>query len=152
MKPIPFYRQECYESCVPACLRMILADNDIERAEADLYKCCETDEEGTLPSATVQCAKQFRFEAKSLRLSTLNELVEYVSKPSTYVIAYVDLSYLLNLVGIHAVIIQEIQQSEKTITVIDPMYPPKGRREWSLPLFNIGWQIARRQVICISAP
>ena len=152
MKPIPFYAQEHDESCVPTCLRMILAHNDIERTEADLYECCGTDEDGTLPSVVVQCAEQFGFEAASLRLATINELVAYVSKPSTYVIAYVDLSYLLNLIGIHAVIIQEIQQQGKTITVIDPLYPPKGRREWSLPLFNIGWQIARRQVICISVP
>jgi len=33
--------------------------------------------------------------------------------------------------------------------VVEPAHPSNGRREWPLGLFEIGWRLARFQVIVI---
>lgn len=150
MSQVPFFAQEQPESCVPACLRMVLASYGVERTEVELYACCQTDADGTLPSAAAQCARDFGFNASAPRLSGLDALREQLEIAHLFPIAYVNLEPLLGLNAIHAVIVESVDVQAGRVRVIDPAYPPTGRREWALDRFEVGWRLARYQVILIA--
>ena len=151
MITIPYFSQERPESCVPACLRMALAAFGLERSENDLYICCETYIDGTLPSAVVRCAQRLGFSASAQRLSSIEQFQAILAAQSTIAIAFVNLAPLLGITVIHAIVVESIPPlEEEQLSVLDPAYPPRGHRQWSIDLFKIGWQLARNQVILIS--
>lgn len=149
MNAVPFYAQERAESCVPACVRMILAHHDIVRTESEIYNCCETDPDGTLPSAAVRCVQKFGLHATSERLKDGFESLRHYCSYSEAIV-FVHLAPILGIQAIHAVIVEIIDSQQGLITVIDPAFPPHGRRTWSISLFEIGWQLARNQVILVA--
>lgn len=149
---VPFFPQERPESCVPACLRMVLACYGLERTEAEIYTCCETDADGTLPSAAVRCARSLGFDASALRLSGLDALKEQLERLHVFPIVHVNLSPILGINVIHALIVEAIDVQAGRVRVIDPAYPPTGRRMLSLPLFEAGWRLARCQTILVVPP
>ena len=150
MTRIPYFAQERPESCVPACLRMVLAAYGIQQSETDLYLCCETDADGTLPRVAARCAQRLGLVASSERLSTIQQLQEVLVLRAAIAIAFVNLTALLGVPVIHAVVIESVDPlSEQTITILDPAYPPTGRRLWSMAQFEMGWGLARHQVILI---
>ncbi len=61
----PFYPQERDYSCVPACLRMVLAYNGIYESEDDLVYACCSRPDGTAASDLVEAAKGFGFAKTS---------------------------------------------------------------------------------------
>lgn len=149
MSLLPFFAQERPESCVPACIRMVLAFHGIVCTEAEISQCCESEPEGTLPSAAVRCLQKFGFNATSLRLYDGIESLRLHSL-NAHIIAFVNLTPLMGIGVLHAVILETLHSEEGTLTIIDPAFPPTGRRLWSVGLFEIGWQLARNQVILIS--
>jgi ABC-type bacteriocin/lantibiotic exporter with double-glycine peptidase domain len=149
VNPIPFFPQERAESCVPACLRMVLAYYDIQRSEDEIYSCCQTDPDGTLPTAAARCAQSLGLEASALRLPSLEALQERMTTLDVVPIVFVNLAPLLGLNVIHAVIIENTDVATRSVRVLDPSYPPAGRREWTLDLFEVGWRLARYQTILI---
>jgi ABC-type bacteriocin/lantibiotic exporter with double-glycine peptidase domain len=128
---------------------MALAAQGIERSEADVYSCCQTDADGTLASVAAQCAESFGLHASALRLSGLDALRENIETPNTILIIFVNLAPLLGITVIHAVILDAIDTTAKIVHVIDPAHPPNGRREWPLDLFEVGWRLARHQIIMV---
>jgi ABC-type bacteriocin/lantibiotic exporter with double-glycine peptidase domain len=58
---LPFYRQETPDSCVPACLRMVLAGLGVDRAEAVLRQMCDCTMLGTDALNVVDAARQLGF-------------------------------------------------------------------------------------------
>jgi len=145
-----FYAQERPESCVPACLRMVLVAYGVDRSETELYICCQTDIDGTLPSAAAHCAQALGIEAIATRSIDLDGLLVHLKITSASLIAFINLSPLLGVNVIHAVIVETIDIEAGQVQVIDPTYPPTGRRRWTLGMFTIGWQLARRQVILMA--
>lgn len=151
MKDIPFLPQERPESCVPACVRMILAAYGLTYTEADLYTCCETDVDGTLPSAVVRCVQQLGLSARAERLPDMETLIGQMAANTTPIV-FLNLAPLLGIAVIHAVVVTTIDVHQEQITVLDPSYVPDGRRVWGLGLFQMGWKLARNQTILISRP
>lgn len=148
MTTIPFFLQERPESCVPACLRMVLASYGLPFTEAELYHCCESDADGTLPSAVVRCVLRLGLMARTERLPDVATLTEQATQATP--IVYLNLAPILGLAIIHAVIVEEIDVEQEQIIVIDPAYSPDGRRIWPLGLFQLGWKLARNQTILIA--
>lgn len=146
---LPLRLQERPESCVPACLRMILAAHGVERTEAELYTCCQTDVDGTLASAAADCARNLGFNTSAQRLAGLDTLQEQLTIASLWPIVYVHLGPLIGVSVIHAVIVEAIDIQAQIIRVVDPAFAPTGRREWSIELFEVGWRLARFQTILI---
>ena len=151
MKPIPFFPQERPESCVPACLRMIFAANGLTRSEDEIYSCCQTDIDGTLPSAAAQCAVSHGFEATALRLGGLADLQTRLESGGLFPILFVNLAPLVGINALHAVVLQAIDVDAKQVQVMDPAYPPSGMRIWNLDLFEHAWRMARFQTILLYA-
>lgn len=146
---LSFYPQERPESCVPACLRMVLESAGYSAPEAAFYQGCETDIDGTLPSKAAQYAVSLGFDALSTRLPTIHELIGYMESNAPYPIVFVNLSSILGINVIHAVVVESIDYVAETITVVDPAFPPTGRRKWALDLFAIAWEMARYQTILV---
>ncbi len=128
---------------------MILAVFGISRSEAEIYDCCATDADGTLPSLAVRCAQNLGLDATAQRLSDLAALREIIQSPNPGPIAFVNLAPLIGTNVVHAVIIGNIDTAANSIQVIDPAYPPDGRRIWSIELFEIAWRLARFQIIFV---
>ncbi|RLT42365.1 MAG: hypothetical protein DWI57_05665 [Chloroflexi bacterium] len=149
MSPVPFFAQEHAESCVPACLRIVLASFGTLRTEAELYECCRTDIDGTFPSIAVQCAEGFGFTASAARLRDVSALLHQIDEGYTHPIVFINLSPLMGLNVLHAVVIDTIDTNSATIQAIDPAYPPTGQRVWPQTLFVKGWQMARGQTILV---
>jgi len=131
---------------------MMLAYYGLERTEAEIYTCCETDADGTLPSAAVRCAQSLGFNASAPRLSGLDALREQLETLHILPIVYVNLSLILGINVIHAVIVEAMDVQAGRVWVIDPAYPPTGRRALSLSLFEAGWRLARCQTILVVPP
>lgn len=148
MTTIPFFPQERPESCVPACLRVVLASYGLTFTEAELYTCCESDMDGTLPSAVVRCVVRLGLMARAERLPEVANLAEQAMQ--TTPIVFLNLVPLLGLAVIHAVVVEEIDVEQGQITIIDPAYLPDGRRTWPLGLFQLGWKLAHNQTILIA--
>jgi hypothetical protein len=98
---------------------MVLASYGIEHTEAELYSCCVTDIDGTLPSAAARCAQSLGFDASATRLSGLDELQAQLIKVSLHPIVFVNLSPLLGLNVIHDVIVEAIDFASANVHVID---------------------------------
>lgn len=127
---------------------MVLARYGLIFTEAELYRCCESDADGTLPSAVVRCVLSLGLRAHTERLPDVTSLAEQVTQATP--IVYLNLAPILGLAVIHAVIVEEIDVQQGQITIIDPAYSPDGRRMWPLGLFQIGWKLARNQTILIT--
>ena len=149
MNTIPFFPQERPESCAPACLRMVLAYHGREYTEAELYACCETDIDGTLPSAVAHCAERLGCDASAPRLSGLDPLKESLAD-YTFPIVFVNLSPVLGVNVIQAVIIETLDEQAGQVQVIDPAFPPTGRRIFSLSMFETAWRSAQYQTILVA--
>lgn len=147
---IPLRLQERLESWVPACLRMVLAAYGVERTEEEIYACCETNVDGTLARVAADCARRHGLNASSRRLAGLDAPREQLEIASVPPIVYVHLAPLEGVNVIHAVIVEPIDVQAKRVSVLDPAFPPTGPREWGLELFEIGWRLARYQVILVS--
>ncbi|HXV99861.1 MAG TPA: cysteine peptidase family C39 domain-containing protein [Anaerolineae bacterium] len=149
MNPFPFFSQERPESCVPACLRMVLAYYGLQHTEAEIYTCCETDVDGTLPSAAVRCAQHLGFNASAPRLPGLDALKEHLRAGQIFPIVYLNLSPVLGVNVIHAMIVENIDVQADQVQVIDPAYPPSGQRTIPLGLFEVGWRLVQNQTILV---
>ena len=127
---------------------MVLASYGIIFTEDELYRCCESDADGTLPSAVVRCVVRLGLMARSERLLDVATLAEQATQATP--IVFLNLAPILGLAIIHAVIVEEIDLQQEQITIIDPAYLPDGRRAWPRGLFQLGWKLARNQTILIS--
>lgn len=128
---------------------MVLAYYGMEYTETEIYDCCETDAGGTLPSVAARCAQSLGFAASAVRLVSLDVLREQLIAGFIFPIVYVNLSPITGINVIHAVIVEAIDTQAGQVQVIDPAYPPTGRRVLPLSLFQVGWKLARNQTILV---
>jgi ABC-type bacteriocin/lantibiotic exporter with double-glycine peptidase domain len=129
---------------------MQLAAHGIARSEAEIYAGCQTDMDGTLPSAAVRCVQSFGFRAAAQRLAGLAQLQAHLHNTDTPPIVFVNLAPILGINVIHAILVEMIDSlDDGQIHIIDPTHPPTGRRTWTLKQFEVSWRLARNQVILI---
>ena len=139
----PFIRQERSETCMLACLRMVLAWCGTEISEAELVERVSLDEGGLDPAALASLAAQFGLQAEARQLD-LNTVVELVARDQ-FPIILVDRSFLDREFSIHAVI--PIRFTAHYVQVLDPL---RGERRLSrrkffqahrrIGLWGIVWQ------------
>lgn len=140
-----FYPQETDYSCVPACLRMVMANLGIQVDEATLRTCCQTDPKGTASTAMVLCALSYGLQAFETSNASWSELVHWVEQ-NVYPIVYLNLFPLDMMWGLHAVIVEAI--TKDTIVFLDPIV---GRRQAAIALFEQAWQMGRQRMMMITA-
>ena len=109
----PYFRQAYPFSCVPACLRMILASYNFEISETELRSLCECDETGTTPSNAVKAAVECKFDAyrAELTFEELEDLIRQNITPIVFTRVAENANYS------HAVVVYKI--SKKKVFVLD---------------------------------
>lgn len=126
----PYFSQVYPFSCVPACLRMVLASLGLEKTEAEIRSFCECDETGTSLPKAVEAVEKFGFDAYRANLG-FEELEDLISQNVTPII------YLRITEGIsysHAVVVYKISKGK--VYVLDPEL---GERNFSINQLNETW-------------
>lgn len=141
----PFYKQELDYSCVPACLRMVLAAWKIFKTEQELRELCDCMAlEGTAALKVVDAARALGFAATRKQNLAFEELEGELAK-GLYPIVYVEA--LLSPSGPpqkHAIVIVEIRENE--VQVLDPV---RGEFAFLTEAFLREWNAMRRLAILI---
>ena len=131
----PFYAQEKPDSCLPACLRMVLAANGVMVTEAQLRDLCGWSPGGAVCSTNVvAAARALGFgqsrEEYGLRLHDLRDL----TRAGLFPIVGIDLS-TYKLIGQHAQVVVAV--SARGVALQDPML---GQFVTRLLVFEQAWQ------------
>jgi len=134
----PFYPQEHDYSCVPACLRMVLAYNGIYKSEDDLIYACNSWPDGTKVSDLVEAAKDLGFERTSRERPTLEELRESLNQ-GLFPIVYIATP------TVHSVVVVAI---EDFVEVLDPAHP-SGQYKIALETFLEQWGAERHLAVIL---
>ncbi len=128
-KPPHFF--QTYEfSCVPTCLKMVLAVLNVEKSEAELRSLCDCDETGTSPSKAVKAAVECGLDAyqANIMLEELNDLVLQDANPIVFIKVSEDTNYS------HAIIVYKISKGK--VFALDPEI---GEREFNVSSFVEIW-------------
>lgn len=117
--PVPHFRQETPYTCLPACVRMVLAYLGNEQMESKLASAFQAVPDwGTLPEQVEATLMQWGYRVRWFENATLERL-EQLQANQFPVIAFlraVDLPHGSG--GLHAVVIVEID--DQFITYLDP--------------------------------
>lgn len=128
-KPPHFFQTHPF-SCVPACLRMVLASLGFEVSEFDLRNLCQCDETGVERKKAINAVLELGFDSYESTL-TIDELRENL-KINLSPIVFLRLSETANYS--HAVVVYKI--SKEKVFVLDPEI---GERELDINLFTEIW-------------
>ena len=129
--PKPPYFSQAYEfSCVPTCLKMVLAALDVEKSEAELRSLCDCDETGTSPSKAVKAAIECGLDAyqADIMFEELNDLVLQNVNPIVFIKVSEDTNYS------HAIVVYKISKGK--VFALDPEI---GERELNVSSFVEIW-------------
>jgi len=133
----PFYEQETDESCLPACLRMVLAAHGVRVSEKHLRKLCGCQPGwGTLSSDVVRAAQALGFpqsaETYTLRMHDLRDAV----RSEIYPIVGVNLYELRGVWSPHAQVVVSV--TARSVEVHDPLL---GHLWLMARTFERAWEI-----------
>ena len=133
----PLLPQETAESCLPACLRMVLAAHGVEVSEARLRRLCRCRLNwGTEPEAAIRAAQQLGFRRSVVEYHlNLYYLRDYLAL-GLFPIVGVSLRPLRGLIADHAQVVVRI--TGKRVSVLDPLFG-----EWHLrpEVFEAAWAL-----------
>lgn len=140
---LPFYNQETPDSCVPACLRMVLSSLGHEISEAELRLLCDCTFEGTTALKAVDAARQLGFRSTRKHNLSLTELNDLVSDGSTPIV-FVEMYPIAGIFQVHAMIVTKV--TPFSIQVVDP---ETAERTLPLQVFNAAWEYRQNLAILI---
>ncbi|CAN5464811.1 hypothetical protein BH20ACI1_BH20ACI1_07930 [soil metagenome] len=128
-KPPHFFQAYPF-SCVPACLRMVLAKFGIEKTEPELRSLCGCDETGTTVSKAIKAVEKCGLKAykSNLVLDDLKNLMLQDLNPIVYLRISENIKYS------HSAVIYEI--TNEKVFVLDPEI---GEREFDINFFIEIW-------------
>lgn len=86
---VPYYKQQEWYTCGPACLRMLLKNLGTSAPEEDVAKACGTTELGTTPLQLVKGSKVFGFDADALKHEGIDDL-KYILENGNPVMVLLD--------------------------------------------------------------
>lgn len=141
----PFYKQELDYSCVPACLRMVLAASGIFKTERELRELCDcTALDGTTALKVIDAARALGFTATRKQNLAFEELAGELVK-GLYPIVYVEaLLFPSRPPQKHAIVIIGITENE--VQVLDPV---RGEFTFLTEDFLHEWNAMRQLAILI---
>jgi predicted double-glycine peptidase len=115
----PFYRQETDYSCVPACLRIVLASLGVFKTERELRELCDcTVLEGTSALKAVDAARASGFKGTRKLNLTFDDLLSELER-GLFPIAYVETLLPLHAFAqSHALVVIAIEGDE--VKTLDP--------------------------------
>jgi ABC-type bacteriocin/lantibiotic exporter with double-glycine peptidase domain len=140
---LPFYRQEKPYSCVPACLRMVLAAQGYMVSESDLRELCDCTFLGTEALKTVDALRTMGFCNSSKCNPKTTELIVLLNA-GLYPIVFVNLLPIDSVNNPHAIVVTAIDEDD--VSVCDPL---QGKRLLPRSTFDTAWAMMRNLVILV---
>jgi ABC-type bacteriocin/lantibiotic exporter with double-glycine peptidase domain len=140
---LPFYRQETPFSCVPACLRMVLAGFGVELDEAELRALCDCTALGTEAFRAVEAVRGLGFP-ESMKCTIAVHGLDAELELGRYPIVYVNLLPIDGVRTSHALVV--VDADAESVTVHDPLV---GKRVLPRPAFEQAWRLSNCLMILI---
>lgn len=110
---IPFFQQEQWWTCGPACLRMVLASLGVDTSEEDLVEICGTDSAGSTCDELAEAAEKLSLEAEVIENLSVRDLRAMLENGTPF-IALIDAGVLYHdIAGFgHLVVIVGLEKRE----------------------------------------
>jgi ABC-type bacteriocin/lantibiotic exporter with double-glycine peptidase domain len=140
---LPFYKQERSYSCVPACLRMVLAAKGCVLSETELRERCDCTFLGTEALKALDALKLMGFSNSRKRTLRIAELIVELNS-GLYPIVFVNLLPIDGVNDAHAMVIIEVDDNE--VQVCDPL---QGERLLPRSTFDTAWAMMRNLAILV---
>jgi ABC-type bacteriocin/lantibiotic exporter with double-glycine peptidase domain len=138
-----FHRQEKDYSCVPACLKMVLATFGLTFSEVNLREACDCTPFGTEALQAVDAVRRLGFVNTVKGTSSIEELINQLDL-GQYPIAFINLLPIDGIKIAHAIVVMDIDSD--WIKVCDPL---QGDRILPRSTFEVAWRMMRNLVILI---
>jgi len=139
---IPYFKQESWYTCGPACLRMVLSFFGIARTEAEVMKECDTTELGTTTVKISTAAYKFGLKSSSLKNANIDDLKNELRKGRP-VIVLIDPSYLYGGVSGFGHFIVIVGFSDEEIIYHDPDVSEGEYMRINNSAFQNSWESTR---------
>jgi ABC-type bacteriocin/lantibiotic exporter with double-glycine peptidase domain len=140
---LPFYKQEEPYSCVPACLRMVLAAKGYMMSELALRECCNCTFLGTNALKAIDALQIMGFSKSSKGTLLLPELIEEL-KAGLYPIVFVNMLPIDGFNDSHAMVVTAI--NDESVNLCDPL---QGQRLLPRSTFDAAWAMMRNLAILV---
>ncbi len=98
---LPFFRQETPYSCIPACLRMVLAHWGIDTDEDQIRQRSMTTLWGTSARDAIKCIQSYGLSAEEIRHATIDNLRDWLEH-DLFPILLIDLRPVRGEIGRHS--------------------------------------------------
>jgi ABC-type bacteriocin/lantibiotic exporter with double-glycine peptidase domain len=141
---VPFLPQEQDNSCLPACVRMVMAYHGILLAEKALRECCQTNNLGTTFPEAALCFSRYGLTVREISQAAWSDLEDWLAD-GVYPILSINLFPLQALWAAHAVIVEAA--TPDGVIFIDPL---RGKREASRTAFEQAWSMRRNKALLIT--
>lgn len=130
MLKIPTLRQVSSVTCLPTCLRAVLAYRGLELSEEEVVEACDTSVDGTRADMAVQGLSDAGFDVEIRQFADAEALRECLGEGQPVI------AFLQHPSGqLHAVVVCEVDAEEVTY-----MDPARGEyRSMSIALFERHW-------------
>lgn len=143
---VPHFSQQLPHTCLPACVRMILAYWGKEHTEAELAKACGTVPLlGTRPESVIVGLESLGYHALWFENATVERLLELFANdlPVIVFLRAADLPY--GRAGVHAAVVVDIEGDQ--VTCLDPALDHAERL--GLPPFLKAWSSLGQQGLVV---
>jgi ABC-type bacteriocin/lantibiotic exporter with double-glycine peptidase domain len=140
---LTFYRQEKPYSCVPACVRMVLAAKGYVVSESVLRERCDCTFLGTDALTAVDALRAMGFSNSCKCTLRLTELMMELNA-GCYPIVFLNLLPIDGVNDPHAMVVTAID--DDSVNVYDPL---QGERLLPRSTFDTAWAMMRNLVILV---
>jgi ABC-type bacteriocin/lantibiotic exporter with double-glycine peptidase domain len=142
---LQFHKQETPDSCVPACIRMVLLTMGTDISEAELRERCDCTIFGTTALLAVDALRALGFTHSRKVVSSIQEITEELALGHLPIV-FLNLLPIDGIKVAHAVVLTAIEGN--VVYVYDPR---RGERIIARSAFEAGWAMMRGLVILIAA-
>lgn len=135
MLKVPHYRQSRPNTCLPTCVRMILAYHGKDHTEAELAKLFGTVPFGTLPENVVAGLEQLGYWGFWFENATIERLSVLLGQGWPVIVFFRAADLPHGTRGLHSVVVVEIQDGQ--VICLDPALDHNLLLE--MPIFLHAW-------------
>ncbi len=139
---VPYFKQESWYTCGPACLRMVLAALRITKTEIEIMEACGTTELGTTSTQISAAFQRFGVKASSVKNANIEDLKQEINEGRP-VIVLIDPSHIYGGVGGFGHFIVIVGFKDDEIVYHDPDEPNGEYMICGLEAFLMAWNATR---------
>ena len=145
---VPYFKQENWYTCGPACLRMVLAYIGIIKTENEVTEACNTTELGTTPIQIAETFQKFGVIASSVKNANIDDLKHEIEEGRP-VIVLIDPSHMYGGISGFGHFIVIVGFEDEKIIYHDPDEPNGEYIKYELEAFLKAWNATRCWMIKI---